>query len=255
MAREHHDVSALLNEVMDVMETGMALSRGTLTLRRPDTDIFVIEASRGLTPDEMKRGQYRLGEGITGKVAKSGKAVLVPDITKEPDFLNRTKSRKDTRVAFLCVPIIHQRRVIGTLSIDRPVADEGELKRDLEFLRLVASLLAEAVAGIREQIEEHESLVAENRQLREQLVRQYHPANIIGKCSTMRHVYEQVAQVADSTATVLVRGESGTGKELVARAIHYSSSRKSGPFVCVNCAALPENLIESELFGHEKGPI
>ena len=253
MAREHHDVSALLNEVMDVMETGMSLSRGTLTLRRPDTDIFVIESSRGLTADEMKRGQYKLGEGITGKVAKTAKAVLVPDITKEPDFLNRTKSRKDTRVAFLCVPIIHQRRVIGTFSIDRPVAGEGELKRDLEFLRLVASLLAEAVAGIREQLEEHESLVAENRQLREQLVRQYHPANLVGKCSTMRHVYEQVAQVADSTATVLVRGESGTGKELVARAIHYRSSRRNSPFVCVNCAALPENLIESELFGHEKG--
>jgi Nif-specific regulatory protein len=253
MARQHHDVSALLDNIMNIMEKEMALSRGTLTLRRPDTDIFVIEASRGLTKDETARGQYKLGEGITGKVAKTGKPALVPDITKEPAFLDRTKSRKNAKVSFLCVPIIHHRQVIGTFSIDRPVADEKELKRDLDFLNLVASLIAEAVAGIREQIAEHESLLAENKQLRQQLGDQFHPGNIVGNCSNMRTVYEQIAQVADSSATVLIRGESGTGKELVARAIHYSSSRKSGPFVCVNCASLPENLVESELFGHEKG--
>jgi Nif-specific regulatory protein len=100
------------------------------------------------------------------------------------------------------------------------VADEKELKRDLDFLNHVASLIAEAVAGIREQIAEHESLLAENKQLRQQLGDQFHPGNIVGNCSNMRTVYEQIAQVADSSATVLIRGESGTGKELVARAIH-----------------------------------
>jgi Nif-specific regulatory protein len=248
-----HEVPMLLNEVLDVMETEMGLSRGTLALRRPDTDIFEIEASRGLSPEERQRGRYRLGEGITGIVAKTGKPALVPDISKDPNFLDRTKSRKDARVAFLCVPIVQQRRVIGTISIDRPLADEVDLKRDLKFLKLVADLLAEAVAGIREQIEERESLSAENRLLRQQLGDRYHPSNIVGNCSSMRQVYEQVAQVADSTATVLVRGESGTGKELVARAIQAISPRKNNPFICVNCAALPENLIESELFGHEKG--
>ena len=248
-----HDVSALLNEVMDIMETEMGLSHGTLTLRRSDSDNFVIEASRGLSAEEQKRGQYQLGEGITGRVAKTGKPVLVPDVSKDPHFLDRTKTRKTERIAFICVPIIHNRRVIGTMSIDRPAADNSEMKKDLNFLKLVTDLLAEGVAEIREQIEERESLMAENRRLKQQLGDRYNPSNMIGNCSSMRLVYEQIAQVADSTATVLIRGESGTGKELIARAIHYISIRRNSPIVCVNCAALPENLIESELFGHEKG--
>ena len=250
---QEHDLPRLLNEVLNIMETERGLSRGTLALRRPDTDVFVVEASRGLSAKERRRGQYRLGEGITGRVANTRKPVIVPDITKDPDFLNRTKSRKRKAVAFLCVPIIHQRVVIGTFSIDRPTADEEELMRDLDFLRLVSDLLAEAVAGIRAEIEERESLSAENRRLRQQLGERYHPSNIMGNCGSMRTVYDHISQVADSMATVLIRGESGTGKELVARAIHYSSPRKNNAFITVNCAALPENLIESELLGHEKG--
>ncbi len=247
-----HDVSALLNEVIDILEAEMGLSQGMLTLRRPDTDIFVIEPTRQLSAEQKGQAQYRLGEGIIGRVAKSGKAMLVPDTTADPHFADRKKAGK-SKTAFLCVPIIHHRRVIGTMSIERAAADEAELKRDLKFLKLVAEILAEAVAGIREQIEERESLMAENRRLRQQLDERYNPSNIVGNCSSMRQVYEHIAQIAGSTATVLIRGESGTGKELVARAVHYSSERKNNPFVCVNCGALPENLIESELFGHQKG--
>ena len=247
------DIPALLQEVFDILEKDMGMSYGTLTLRRPDTDVFVIEASRGLTPEEHKRGQYRLGEGITGSVAKSGKAEIVLDISKDPRFLNRTRSRKGAPVAFVCVPIIHQRQVIGTISIDRPAAEKAQLTRDQEFLRLVTNLLAEAVASIRQQIVEQEGLKAENERLRRQLGDKYQPHNLVGNSKEMRAVYDQVAQVADSAATVLIRGETGTGKELVARAIHFGSSRRGSPFVSVNCAALPENLIESELFGHEKG--
>ena len=250
---QQHDVSSLLNDVLDILETDMGLSRGTLTLRRPDSDVFMIEASRGLSADEKERGQYSLGEGVTGRVAQDGEPALVPDISKDPNFLNRTRSRPDEQTAFLCVPIVHQRRIVGTMSIDRPSASEAELMHDLHFLQLVAGMLAEGVARIREDIEERDSLLDENRRLREQLGNRYHPGNMIGNCSSMRHVYDQIAQVADSTATVLIRGESGTGKELVASAIHYSSSRRNNALVCVNCAALPENLIESELFGHEKG--
>lgn len=248
-----HNVTELLEEILDILETEMGMSRGTLTLRRPDTDLFIIEASRGLSADERKRGQYHIGEGITGRVAKSGQSALISDIRNDPNFLDRTQARRNAAVAFLCVPIMHHRNVIGTMSIDRPIASQDELERDLNFLKLVANILAEAVASLRIQIEEREGLMAENRRLQQQLGDLYHPSNIVGKCSSMRHVYEQIAQVSDSSATVLIRGESGTGKELVARAIHYSSPRKGNAFVCVNCAALPENLIESELFGHEKG--
>jgi Nif-specific regulatory protein len=247
------DAATLMNEVLDIMETEMGLTRGTLTLRRPDSDVFMIEASRGLTADEKKRGQYKLGEGVTGHVAKTAKPEIIVDITQDPRFLNRTKARRNEKMSFICVPILHQKHVIGTISIDRPMAERPELERDLKFLSLVANTLAEGVAAIREKAAERQSLLAENRKLRDELGTLYHPNNIVGNCSSMRTIYAQIATVAESDATVLIRGESGTGKELVARAIHYSSRRKDGPFICVNCAALPENLIESELFGHEKG--
>jgi len=251
MAHER-GVTSLLDRVLDVLENEMGMTRGTFTLRTPDSDVFQIEATR--IPDEAKqRGRYLPGEGITGKVASGGKPVIVPDIRLEPEFLDRTQTRKDITTAFICVPIIHQSRVIGTLSVDCQTAPPEELERDGNFLKLLADLLAEAVYNIREGIAARESLLAENRKLRRELGDRYRPANIIGNCHSMRIVYEQIAQVADSNATVLIRGASGSGKELVARAIHFSSPRKNSPFICMNVAALPESLIESELFGHEKG--
>jgi Nif-specific regulatory protein len=253
-ATRPHTVSELMAEVLDIMETELGVSRGTLTLLKPDTDTFVIEASRGLTEEEKRLGQYKLGEGITGRVAQTGRSALIPDISKDPRFLNLTRSRAHKPTAFICVPIVHQKQIIGTMSVDLSITtDEAELLRYQRFLELVANILAEAVAGIREAIEERTSLISENERLRRQLGDRYRMHNIIGNCGSMRSVYEQIVQVANSTATVLIRGESGTGKELVARAIHYGGERRNNAFVCVNCAALPESLIESELFGHEKG--
>jgi len=248
------NLSKLFEDVLDILEKEMGMSRGMLTLREPDSDKFVVEASKGLSDDEKKRGIYRMGEGIVGRVARTKKPEFISNIHTDPDFLDKTGSRRQgENKAFLCVPVIHSRQAIGTISIVRPSVDEKTLRLDLDFLKLVADNLAEAVAGIREHIAERESLMAENKKLRQQLRDLFQPNNIVGKCSAMQHVYMQIAQVADSQATVLIRGESGTGKELVARAIHFSSTRKGNPFVAVNCAALPENLIESELFGHEKG--
>jgi len=248
-----HDITDLLDTVLDILENEFGLSRGTLTLRRPDSDIFDIEASRGLSSQEQQLGSYKLGEGITGAVAKSGKPELVSDISKNKNFLNRTQTRTTAKTAFLCVPIIHQNIAVGTISIDRETAPEKELQEDLNFIKLVADLLAEGVFRIRTEIEERDSLIEENRKLKQELGDRYRPSNIIGNCNAMRAVYDQIAQVADSTATVLIRGATGTGKELVAHSIHFNSQRRNNAMICVNCAALPENLIESELFGHEKG--
>ena len=248
------DLRQVLGQVLDLLDAQMGMTRAIVTLRRPGSDLFCIEAARGLTAGEQQRGTYRLGEGIVGRVAATRQPECVADISADPRFLNKTGSRPDNLpVAFLCVPILHQQETIGTLSIDRQVDDTHVLSTDLNFLRLVADLLAESVACYREEQHERDVLRQENRALREQLGEQYRPDNIIGRCSAMEQVYRQIAQVAPSSATVLVRGESGTGKELVARAIHYSSPRRDYPFIAVNCAALPENLIESELFGHEKG--
>jgi len=247
------NISKFFEETLDIMSQELEAVKGALTLRSQDSDIFVIEASFGITAAEKKRGRYKLGEGVTGQVAKTGKSWVIPDISKEPNFLNKTGSRKGDKIAFICVPITHAGRVIGTISIDLPGDSSDQSHRRAGFLGLIANILAESIANIRDRMHERESLMEENRLLRRQLGDKFNVSNIIGNCGSMRQVYEQIAQVAPSTATALIRGESGTGKELVARAIHYGSDRKDGAFICVNCAALPENLIESELFGHEKG--
>ncbi len=245
------DVSSLLKDVLDVLQRDMGLERGTITLKRED--LLVIEASKGLSEKEEKRGQYKTGEGITGKVGLTGKSIVIPDISQEPLFLDRTKTRLSKKIAFICVPIKHNDEIIGTLSIDCPLSITYRLAKALRILEIVANILADGVAALRNEIEEKEQLKAENLRLKNELIGHFRPDNIIGNCNSMRVVYGMISQVANSQATVLVRGESGTGKELVAKAIHYASPRKDKPFIAVNCAALPESLIESELFGHEKG--
>ncbi len=246
------NVSKLFDEVLGILNREMGLLRGTITLRQGD--ILFIEASHGLSEAERLRGKYRLGEGITGQVAQRGVSRIIPDISHEPEFLDRTKARqKALGIAFVCVPILHSDEVIGTMSIDRQTSSETDLERDRNLLEIVANLLADAVSISLREHEEREKLISENCRLRRELDQTSRPAEIIGNCNAMKSVYSMIAQVADSNATVLIRGSSGTGKELVARAIQRAGSRRNKPFVVVNCAALPENLIESELFGHEKG--
>ncbi len=246
------NVSALLRQVLDILCREMGLVRGTVTLLRGRQ--LVIEASNGLSREEMRRGRYRLGEGVTGQVALTGEARIIPDISQEPEFLYRTGAReRDSHVAFICVPVVHQGKVIGTMSIDREVVEGADLERDYRLLEIVANLMAEAVSLDLAEHEERSRLIAENARLKRALDRISGPPEVIGSCRAMRMVYAMIEQVASSSATVLIRGSSGTGKELVARALQRSGDRCDRPFIVVNSAALPENLIESELFGHEKG--
>ena len=245
----------ILSEVLDALESELELNRGTITLLSPESDEIKIEVALNVSLEKSRKVSYRLGEGITGKVIETGKAMIVPKVSKEPLFLNRFERTRNAEeeISFICVPISIGRKIIGTISVDRIYDQHRSLDEDKRVLSIVASIIANDVKSRQEAFLHRQELESENIRLRHELQDKFRPENIIGNSGTMRDVYSQIHQVAAGDTTVLIRGESGTGKELVAHAIHYSSPRSEGPFVKVNCAALNENLLESELFGHEKG--
>ena len=250
------DPKEALNRVLNILHSKMGMQRGTITLLDPETHELNIEAAHGLTGKERERGHYQIGEGITGKVVETGEPVIVPHVGKEPLFLNRTKARGDVQkdnISFICVPIRIGSFTYGALSADRLFSKEISFEEDLRLLTIIASNVAQAIRISRMMAEEKDRLRHENVTLRDQLKERYSFYNIVARSNKMREVFEMIDQVSASDATVFMRGESGTGKELVANAIHYNSLRAEGAFIKVNCAALPETLIESELFGHEKG--
>jgi Nif-specific regulatory protein len=250
------DMRSVVEPVLEVLTRTLGMKFATLTLLNVKTGEIFIDAAYGLSPVQKRRGRYKLGEGITGKVIQTGKPAIVPKISEEPLFLDKTRARKSTPgedLSFICVPVKIGREVIGALSADRIASESISLNETARILSVVASLIAQAVKLRRLAQEERERLEEENLRLQEELKDRFRPSNIIGNSKAMQEVYQLIAQVSHSDATVLLRGESGTGKELVAHAIHYGSRRAAKPFIKVNCAALPESVIESELFGHEKG--
>jgi Nif-specific regulatory protein len=250
------DVRDAVGPVLQAMAKHMGMVRGTIALLNPDTREIFIEAAYGLSASQQGRGRYKLGEGVTGKVVATGRPAVVPRISEEPLFLDRTGARKGVNkadISFMCVPIKLGNETIGALSADRLFADGISLREDVRLMSIIASMIAQAVRLRQSAQAERRRLMEENLRLQEELRDRFRPANIIGNAKTMQVVYDLIAQVAKSDTTVLLRGESGSGKELVAHAIHYNSARAAKPFIKVNCAALTETLIESELFGHEKG--
>jgi len=253
---EHLDLHKSLYKVLEILSNSMDMVRGTVAIRDPIRDEIAIEVAHGMTRTAMQRGKYKIGEGVTGRVIETGKAVTIPKISEEPTFLDRTASRKtakDRDLSFICVPIKKGKQVIGALSADRPTDNVYPLKEAEKLLSVVATMIAQHVINLEKIRIEKDQLREENRRLRGELENKYRFTSIVGNSNKMREVFQMVSQVSRSNATVLIRGESGTGKELVANSIHYNSLRSKGPFIKVNCAALPPTLIESELFGHEKG--
>ena len=242
-----------LHRVLEILARHHGAVRSIVSLLHEDGSLRV-EASDGL--GDASRVRYQMGEGITGRVVESGKPVVVPRVSREPAFLHRAARRPELphqELSFICVPIVLNRRPVGALAIDLKFKVDRDFERFVKFLGVVASMIAQALKIHRLIDEDKRKLVDENAHLKQELRERYDFSNLVGSSGPMRQIYEQVAQVAGANTTVLVRGESGTGKELIAHAIHYNSLRAGKPFVKVSCAALPESLIESELFGYEKG--
>jgi Nif-specific regulatory protein len=237
-----------LELALQEMSNRLGMERGMISLMDRETGDVWLDVAHGVDI-EGKNVIYQPGEGITGKVAQTGRPMACANLGKDALFLDRTGARRflnRAELTFLCVPIIYDARVVGVLSADKVTRQVENLERELALLSAVAELLAKAVQS--------RALEEENRRLRKIVGRSRTPSpDIIGHSKVMQDVFGLVAQVADSNTTVLVHGETGTGKELVARAIHKKSPRLKGPLVQVNCAAIPDTLIESELFGHERG--
>jgi Nif-specific regulatory protein len=242
------DLREQLEQSLKVLSEQTGMDRGMIAILDRDSGEAILDIAHGVDIEGLDIS-YKPGEGITGTVAQTGKPMIVRNLGAEDQFLDRTGARRNldrSELSFICVPIIYDDRVVGVLSADKVTCEIDSPDDDIAFLSEMANLIAQAV---------HMRAVEEdNRRLKSILGRSQRPScDLVGNSKEMKEVFGQIFQVADSNATVLIHGETGTGKELVARAIHRNSPRASGPFVEVNCAAMPDTLIESELFGHERG--
>ncbi len=245
------DLRENLQEAMQILASRLEMQRGCVFLLDARSQALTIVAAHGLSREEIKRGRYFSGEGIVGQVLQSRAPMFIPNIGEEPKFLNKTASRLDkSGISFFCIPILLEDSALGVISADRIYSEaHGSIDDDLRVLQIVASFIAQFVK-LYEHFQRKED---ELGQLRQQLTERFNLPNIIGESREFQRVLKSIKKVAVTDTTVLLLGESGTGKELIAQTLHYQSPRAVNPFVAVNLAALPENLIEAELFGVERG--
>jgi len=248
----------VIRPVLLKMAEGLGMKRGTITILNSEDGTASIHEAVGLSGEENQAAYLEACRELISQVMKSGQAIVVPDISKEPAL--RSEWEKDAEAetggmaaAYICVPIKFGTEVVGALSVERVLDGGARLSSDRRLLSLIANVIAHTVHFHRLTQEKVAALQRENERLQQQIATSFRPPNMIGNSNAMRSVYRHIEQVANSATTVLIRGESGVGKELIARALHDQSTRKNKAFVKFNCAALPESIIESELFGHERG--
>jgi Nif-specific regulatory protein len=242
-----------LQGVLEQMHQYAGMERGMVTLKMPESSEQSVVALYGVSPDVVSKIRYRSGEGLVGNILASGNRMISECVGAEINFLDRL-GVYDAGLPFIGVPIkLGEHGVVGVLAAQPTDGTMPELEERARFMEMVANLIAQSVRLSWQVAEEKKDLADERDRLRRAVRSNYGFDNMVGRTSAMRRVFEQVRQVAKWNTTVLIRGESGTGKELIANAIHYNSPRANGAFIKLNCAALPDNLLESELFGHEKG--
>ncbi|MGR9074161.1 MAG: nif-specific transcriptional activator NifA [Gammaproteobacteria bacterium] len=243
------DLRSKLNSILEILHNRSDMFSGMIALRDTENDsLSVCEVYGG---DIDKSVRYHPGEGLVGTILDAGSTIVVEKLEEEPRFLSRL-GLYNPELPFIGAPILADKsEIVGVLTVQP--ADGKFLGEKARFLEMVANLVAQSVKTLRMMEKKQQELLYERDNLKQTLVKNYRFENIIGHSRPMLKVFEIIRQVAKWNTTVLIRGESGTGKEVVANAIHFNSSCNDGPFLKLNCAALPDNLLESELFGHEKG--
>jgi len=249
------DVVSLANVAITGLFEGTQVDAGAILLRKRDDsgersgEELEVLASRS----DSDHSYHRISPFLTSTVLRDGQAVMARNVMDDSNLGNRDSRGEILATSVICAPIRQAGEIFGLVHLYTTNADQTTDPEDLEFTLAVADTVGVALENLNKRQVLAENLNqarTENVELREKLGVQ---SEIIGSSDVMERVAQQISRAAPSRATVLVRGESGVGKELVARAVHFSSPRAKGPFVCLNCAALSETLLESELFGHEKG--
>ncbi len=243
------------------------LNCGRVVMPNESRSTLEVRYSYGLSPSRLVQGGYTLAfdEGVTGYVMRTGSIGLVPDVDSEPLYIQRITERgaprgtqPGERLAFLAVPILEAGTPIGVLSVQREGLADRPFDNDISLLRVAAAAIGQVLRIHKFVLEQTEHLVKENQTLKNDIVlegmlNKSLSHGIIGSSRSLMDAVRQSIQVAKSDAPVMLLGESGTGKEKFARMIHQQSDRREKAFICINCAAIPSDLLESELFGHEKG--
>ncbi|CAA7625398.1 nif-specific transcriptional activator NifA [Magnetospirillum sp. UT-4] len=258
------DMDKALHDVLNILSSYLHMRHGAIVLRDPEGEALEISAVAGMSLKLARSGELRYPMAAVAKVVQTGIPMVVPDAADEPllaEYIAHGQGEDDEPVSFFCVPIKTTGKPLGALSVER--SWEGGVRHvfehDLRFLTMVATLVGQTVGLHHKVAADRGRLLEQNARLAKQM-EEVKPAvpvqgleDIVGNSEAMGRVFAQVQQAAPTKATILLRGESGTGKEMIARAIHILSPRSAKAFIKVNCAALAESVLESELFGHEKG--
>ncbi|WP_218838602.1 sigma 54-interacting transcriptional regulator [Halopseudomonas pelagia] len=257
------DAPRTIQGILRLLAQLYGLNCGRVSLPITATNSLEVRYSYGLAPEDLKAGRFNLNinQGVTGYVMRTGSIGLVPDVSKEPLFIYRVaelSNHTGGRMTFIAVPILESGTPIGVLSVQREGLHERPFDDDISLLRIAASMIGQVLRIHQFVVDQTAHLVKENQHLRhsiavEAMLKQSLAHGILGTSPALMDAVRSTIQVARSDAPVMLLGESGTGKEKFARMTHQQSDRREKPFICINCAAIPAELLESELFGHAKG--
>ncbi|MBN2896562.1 MAG: sigma 54-interacting transcriptional regulator, partial [Campylobacterales bacterium] len=247
------DIYSAIERGMKLLQQHAYLERCALFLANAEKSELELKASINLTAQQRKIATYRFGEGATGLAAKSGEPVVIENIHNNINYLNKLGTINSKAISYIAIPLIKDEEVIGVFSAN--VVKGCSLNFDdlVRMLTIVGSLFAGSLRQQQELVKEKETLSELKSYYKAEVLNEHAFENIVGRSTKMKQIFSLIDTVAPTDATILVRGETGTGKELIATAVHNTSLRKNGPFIKLNCAAISETLLESELFGHEKG--
>ncbi|MFN3813727.1 MAG: sigma-54 interaction domain-containing protein [Aquificaceae bacterium] len=243
-----------ITELLKILYSFWDVKYSYIALYQRDIKLLKIVRAFGLTEDEAEKVFFRRGEGIIGKVYKSGIPAVLSDLGVS-SYLNKTGLREKLKddTSFIAVPIKIGGEIIGVLSLFKNFHRKESVERAVEMLLILGTMVG-MLYKLEEKINiERQEWEEEKRLLTQALGEKYNLEGIIGRSVAIKNLIELIEKISQTDITVLITGESGTGKSLVAKAIHFLSHRKGKPFVTINCSAIPEALLEAELFGYERG--